>query len=77
MSLGPDRASAMDLARASATLPDTEAYCAEAQELAARIGRILEEAARTTAHVGALRLAQALTGMLLDELDRLQHQRAA
>ena len=67
----------MNLNRTSAILPDMVAYCAQARELASRIDRILVEAASTTTQLGALRLAQALTGTLLDELDRLQHQRVA
>lgn len=77
MSSKPDEASAVNLKRTSAIPPDAAAYCAEARELALRIDRLLEEAARTTTEMGALRLAQAFTGTLLDELERLQHQRAA
>ena len=67
----------MQLNPASAILPHTAACCAQARELALRIEDILVDAASSTEQAGALRLAQALTGTLLDELDRLQHQRAA
>lgn len=39
-----------------------------------QIERILAEADCTTMQHGALRLAEALTGTLLDELERLQKQ---
>ena len=67
----------MDVNHPSVQPADTVTYCAQARELALRIDCILEEAARTTTQLRSLRLAQALTATLLDELERMQHPRAA
>ena len=65
---GPDRSSSAGSNSAPATLPDIVSCCDEARGLALQIEQILAEADLIPEQHGALRLAEALTGTLLDKL---------